>query len=160
MALHLKSTGIDFTDFSDATEASELLDDYEEGTWSPTMFGNSAVELSLSVGNGNYNKQSALVYVVGNTVCTNLNSATGHLYVYALPFSGRSQGSPGWGHGGQCNTGGLMNQGDIHGITFANEPGNANIYMYRSDALGTSAFAPSAFSADGNMNFNAMYLTA
>ena len=34
MALHLKSTGIDFTDFGDATESSELLDDYEEGTWS------------------------------------------------------------------------------------------------------------------------------
>jgi len=36
MALHLKSTGVDFTDFGDATESSELLDDYEEGTWSPT----------------------------------------------------------------------------------------------------------------------------
>jgi len=35
MALHLKSTGIDFTDFGDATETSELLDDYEEGTWTP-----------------------------------------------------------------------------------------------------------------------------
>ena len=33
MALHLKSTGIDFTDFGDATESSELFDDYEEGTW-------------------------------------------------------------------------------------------------------------------------------
>ena len=41
MALHLKSTGIDFADFSDssatgASTASELLDDYEEGTWTPT----------------------------------------------------------------------------------------------------------------------------
>ena len=36
MALHLKSTGIDFTDFAGPTAGStvsELLDDYEEGTW-------------------------------------------------------------------------------------------------------------------------------
>ncbi len=41
MALHLKSTGIDFADFADsgatgASMASELMDDYEEGTWAPT----------------------------------------------------------------------------------------------------------------------------
>ena len=41
MALHLKSTGIDFADFAGspatgASDASELLDDYEEGTWTPT----------------------------------------------------------------------------------------------------------------------------
>tara|TARA_Y100000310_G_C20351596_1_gene654620 strand:+ start:69 stop:506 length:438 start_codon:yes stop_codon:yes gene_type:complete len=36
MALHLKSTGVDFTDFagpSAGSQNSELLDDYEEGTW-------------------------------------------------------------------------------------------------------------------------------
>ena len=34
MALHLKSTGIDFADFGDAGGmTSELFDDYEEGTW-------------------------------------------------------------------------------------------------------------------------------
>ena len=40
MALHLKSTGIDFTDFGDApsgTASSELLDDYEEGAFTPVM---------------------------------------------------------------------------------------------------------------------------
>ena len=40
MALHLKSTGIDFTDFGNTSSGgdamvSELLDDYEEGTWTP-----------------------------------------------------------------------------------------------------------------------------
>ena len=38
MALHLKSTGIDFADFSDhANMTSELLDDYEEGTWTAAL---------------------------------------------------------------------------------------------------------------------------
>jgi len=44
MALHLKSTGIDFTDFTDATESSELLDDYEEGSWTPiSNFGGTSI---------------------------------------------------------------------------------------------------------------------
>jgi len=39
MALHLKSTGIDFADFSDQAVSlnSELLNDYEQGTWTPGM---------------------------------------------------------------------------------------------------------------------------
>ena len=36
MALHLKSTGIDFADFGQGgSMTSELLDDYEEGDWTP-----------------------------------------------------------------------------------------------------------------------------
>jgi len=38
MALHLKSTGIDFSDFGNlGGKASELLDDYEAGTFTPAM---------------------------------------------------------------------------------------------------------------------------
>ena len=40
MALHLKSTGIDFQDFAHAGAAiSELLHDYEEGTWTMNANG-------------------------------------------------------------------------------------------------------------------------
>jgi hypothetical protein len=48
MALHLKSTGIDFADFSGAGGmSSELLDDYEEGTWTPAFqFQNATSESS------------------------------------------------------------------------------------------------------------------
>jgi hypothetical protein len=50
MALHLKSTGIDFADYSDnAGMASELLDDYEEGTWSPTTTAVTNI-LAISAG--------------------------------------------------------------------------------------------------------------
>ena len=40
MALHLKSTGIDFTDYADESAMdSELLHDYEEGTWTMSANG-------------------------------------------------------------------------------------------------------------------------
>ena len=60
MALHLKSTGIDFTDFSGAGGAtSELLDDYEEGKWTPTYNGVDAV------GTKTYNQQQGLYNKIG-----------------------------------------------------------------------------------------------
>ena len=59
MALHLKSTGIDFVDFSDhANMANELLDDYEEGTWTPTAASGFS---SLAVSFCSYDKIGCLV---------------------------------------------------------------------------------------------------
>lgn len=53
MALHLKSTGIDFTDFSDTNvtgtgNQTELLDDYEDGTWTPTATAGGAISPNYS----------------------------------------------------------------------------------------------------------------
>ena len=53
MALHLKSTGIDFADFSNASGGgdamtAELMDDYEEGTWTPVY--DSPLNLGVNYG--------------------------------------------------------------------------------------------------------------
>ena len=61
MALHLKSTGIDFTDFSDATESSELLDDYEEGTF--TFYSENGGVSSYTNQTASYTKIGRLVYI-------------------------------------------------------------------------------------------------
>ena len=59
MALHLKSTGIDFVDFSDHQHmASELLDDYEEGSWTPTAASGFS---SLTVSFCSYDKVGRIV---------------------------------------------------------------------------------------------------
>ena len=42
MALHLKSTGIDFADFG-GSATSELLNDYEHGTWTLTASGTGSI---------------------------------------------------------------------------------------------------------------------
>ena len=64
MALHLKSTGIDFADFAaspatGASDASELLDDYEEGTWTPTLNASG----TATIAGANYIKIGSLVSV-------------------------------------------------------------------------------------------------
>jgi len=160
MALHLKSTGIDFTDFGDASETSELLDDYEEGTWVAGLFGNSAVEISLSTATGQYHKWGAMVRVICKTVATNLNSAAGHMYCAGFPVASRSQGAPGWANGGLVTLGDSMNITASETITMANEPGASHAYFYYGSSVGVSALAPAGMSADGTLRFNVMYFTA
>jgi hypothetical protein len=83
MALHLKSTGIDFTDFSDVTETSELLDDYEEGyhayassaNWAPPSNGAKLY----------YNKIGSTLLMNGLIVCGSVSSSTA--WVGSLPFT-------------------------------------------------------------------------
>ena len=83
MALHLKSTGIDFADFSDLTETSTLLHAYEEGTWT--------AELSYQNGTAEGNKTQATgigqYFLVGSVIGT----------------ANRSQGSYSGGNADNCN---------------------------------------------------------
>ena len=84
MALHLKSTGIDFTDFSDATESSELLDDYEEGTF--TFYSENGGVSSYTNQTASYTKIGRLVYISfysGGWTCSSSVSAT----ITGLPFN-------------------------------------------------------------------------
>jgi len=85
--------GIDFsaTANSSGTMSSELLDDYEEGTWTPTVFGNStAGTFNIVAGGqntGHYTKIGN--YVVMHVQWSNvyLTGATGQILVGNFPFT-------------------------------------------------------------------------
>jgi len=81
--------GIDFsaTSNSSGTMTSELLDDYEEGTFSPSVEGSStAGTVSYTVRNGKYTKIGNLVHV---EIYVNYSSGTGtgSLLIRGLPFT-------------------------------------------------------------------------
>jgi hypothetical protein len=88
--------GIDFAATS-GTGTSELLADYEEGTWTPVAKG------TTSAGSGTYTKQVGRYTKVGNLVTVSCNLAwsahtgTGNFFISGLPFvsnaSVRSAGS-------------------------------------------------------------------
>jgi hypothetical protein len=81
MALHLKSTGIDFTDFSNdgpLSISSELMDDYEEGTF--------------SVAHGTIYTTTAQYTKIAREVCPNGEIRTGSIsasaaFYFAMPFT-------------------------------------------------------------------------
>jgi hypothetical protein len=93
MALHLKSTGIDFADFSGQTgTGNELMNDYEEGTWTAYINGNASPAVA---GVGKYTK-------IGNYVATMITSQSISLSVVygsgqlniPMPFTSRSSDTP------------------------------------------------------------------
>jgi len=81
--------GIDFSATS-GTGTSELLDDYEEGTWTPTIFGETTAGSysyeAVRTG-GRYTKIGNLVYIEGVLRISAINTAgAGHLHFGGLPF--------------------------------------------------------------------------
>ena len=71
--------------------ASNRLDDYEEGTWTPVIIGSS------SAGSGTYSTQSATYTKIGRTVTfefaltwTN-HSGSGYINIGGFPFNSASQ---------------------------------------------------------------------
>jgi len=88
--------GIDFsvTTSGSGTMTSELLADYEEGTWTPTFVPTSGAFTSVtyvSTG-GYYTKVGRLVCVTGRlrTSAITVGTAAGTLFIGGLPFTSQS----------------------------------------------------------------------
>ena len=131
--------GIDFSATSDGTTmTSELLDDYEEGTWSPAwntgsassgMMSASAYESSTA---GTYVKVGRLVTFTLNIECSShtLRSGT-HVILTGLPFSSENVYKSG---GGTISYGTAVdedNTGDVP--TISAHPGAAYLAFYYSN---------------------------
>lgn len=81
--------GIDFSaDANAAGMTSELLDDYEEGTWTPALsFGGGTTGLTYTVQYGYYTKVGNLVTVTGYIYVNSKGSSTGAAIITGLPFT-------------------------------------------------------------------------
>ena len=104
--------GIDFSATS-GSGTSELLDDYEEGTWTPSWAAGGGSSGITSISNCRYTKIGRLVHVRGEFVLTGGSgniSTTDGWYVTGLPFtSNDNSGSSGvwwasnaWTSGTRC----------------------------------------------------------
>lgn len=80
--------GIDFSITSHpAGMTSELLNDYEEGTWTPTIIGTStAGTASYSTQNGTYTKVGRMVYFQCELIWS-AGSGSGSLRISGLPYT-------------------------------------------------------------------------
>lgn len=88
--------GIDFSADASATGmASELLDDYEQGTWTPAIYGSTTnPTYSASVAVGDYTKVGNLCTVSFLIIVTGTPSGgSGNWWIGAVPFAAASQSS-------------------------------------------------------------------
>ena len=79
--------GIDFSINSDASATSELLNDYEEGTWTGTLTGGTTTPGSPLQATGKYTKIGRQVTVVIYFENINTTGYAGQVYVQGLPFT-------------------------------------------------------------------------
>jgi hypothetical protein len=83
--------GVDFSVNANATGmTSELLDDYEEGTWTMGVaFGGATtgITYNASFTTGHYTKIGNIVHVTGYCVLTSKGSASGDAFITGLPFT-------------------------------------------------------------------------
>ncbi len=81
--------GISFSANSHAAGmSSETLDDYEEGTWTPTInTGSGSITLDSSENLASYTKIGRMVYITGRLLASSVSSPSGSLEVTNLPFT-------------------------------------------------------------------------
>ena len=102
--------GIDFSSTGDASGmTSELLDDYEEGSFTPTYSNTGGVTPNYNYQEGHYTKIGNLVTCAGIIGCTNANSfGTGKRIQIQLPFTSAPT-SYGLAGGALCDGKGFQN---------------------------------------------------
>ena len=80
--------GIDFSATADGsgTTDNEILDDYEEGTWTPTIT-DGVNNATLSLATGSYTKVGDIVTLRGRLTLSSKGSISGNLRLGGFPFS-------------------------------------------------------------------------
>ncbi len=142
-------TGISFPATQSASSDANTLDDYEEGTWTPTLvFSGGAGSLSYSKREGTYTKIGRVVYLTMD-VSFSKGTASGSLdTVTGIPFSGNTI----FGSGAQIdNMTGLV--GAPVWIVSTN---TIYIYMTTTGSLGAISATNMGASANG-IRFSAFY---
>ena len=99
--------GIDFSATADGTTmSSELLDDYEEGTWTPGFQTGTPTYTTVYIREGSYTKIGRLVTVSFSLYVANdiaFVDATAELTIGSLPFTSKASGQ-GYGYVGACDS--------------------------------------------------------
>lgn len=85
--------GIDFSATS-GTGTSELLDDYEEGTWTPVVTAAAGTITSYSIISSRYTKVGQLIVATTRLSITDAGTGNGNLII-TLPFAAGTQDSVG-----------------------------------------------------------------
>jgi hypothetical protein len=104
-------TGIDFSASAGGGASSSLLDDYEEGTWTPVYIGTSGSigSTAYTTRNGTYTKIGNVVIVGLQLLLSNKGSWTGTVKITGLPFTAANDGVQ--------SIGGLQ----VNNVTFADQ---------------------------------------
>jgi len=149
--------GIDFSaDSGAAGMTSELLDDYEEGTWTPTWNPASGSGQTISVAVGSYTKIGNRVFLNCSIGTNGHGTASGEISIGGLPFTSSSvsneYSSVVCGQG--ANMALTAGQGCVGLVASANTIFYPQVWNATS---GTSAMTAAEFGIQGVLRFSVVY---
>ena len=153
--------GIDFSATSDVTGmSSELLDDYEEGTYVPTLTpstgGSIGVNGSFNV--GAYTKIGRVVHVTGSFVSDSPSSATGAVGV-SLPFTCVNLADEAGDFAGSATISSMADVNVAELTAFASE-GGTTLDLHLGDNINPQADLAQQFSGNETIHIGVTYFTS
>ena len=151
--------GIDFSATA-GTGTSELLDDYEEGTWTGVFSdGTNDATMSASFTTGQYVKIGSMVMVSGYFVNTSIGSMSGAVRITGLPFPSGNANS--YSAGGGCAYGASLAITANQSIStyLAKNTDYINLMLW-DGAAGASTLQASELSDGGQIVFSLTYIAA
>lgn len=137
--------------------SANALDDYEEGTWTPTLdFNNGTTGITYGTRVGVYTKIGNVVYFSFRMYLTSKGSSTGHAHISGFPFTV-----------GGMPTGGVMHlmpsrqnfgsNDEPMNIYFANGGTRMALYMNDWDQTPTSGAGDTQFANNSEIELTAFY---
>jgi len=165
-SIDLTGGQIKFPASQSASADANTLDDYEEGTWTPTIkaYGDDSKAMTMGTSTGTYTKIGQLVILTGHVVTTANGGVDSNLHIamYDLPFTISNGGSGAESRSGLAgvNAYGLaITAGHtIGGFGIGN---TVKVYLTEHNAsLGYIALLRDKWTADGEMYFSFSYKVA
>jgi len=151
-------TGIAFPATQSASSDANTLDDYEEGTWTPTFnFSGSSTGITYGYQIGYYTKVGRVVTVQCYVQFTNKGSASGGLRIDGLPFTAIA----GTGSQAYCASSIWANAltGTVGGYMGFVQPNNTYILPYYSGTGSVTQITNTNCNNNTDFMLNATYVT-
>jgi hypothetical protein len=161
LAPAVAGTGIDFSASTHAAGmTSELLNDYEEGTYTVAIgCGTSGtVTLNTSFDTAQYTKVGRLVTVTGGVIVSSVSSPTGY-FTISLPFTSASLSELS-GYFLSVLTISGVNTANIADFVSLGVTGASSIRVYLGDATGLQGDSAQELKAGTEMYFTISYIAA
>ena len=153
--------GIDFSAEtpSGSGTASALLDDYEEGTWTPGLVDTENQGASITSDTaGFYTKIGRMVHCSGQLIIDALQNVDTTVSISGFPFT--NQNAQGAQSGGVVAAGSNLNITAGHSVTLQMLLNSTLAGLRVSDSAGgTTDMTHTEFSANGNITFSITYMT-
>jgi hypothetical protein len=153
----IAARGIQFPVTQSPSGDANTLDDYEEGTFTPTLnFAGSSTGITYANQTGRYTKIGRIVTVQVNIYLSNKGSSTGAAIIGNLPFAGLNPGSRAFNAGVLVNeAGGTSFPVGTYGLVWS----DAQVYLRANNGAAFTSVTNSNFTNSTEIYFSSTYET-